>query len=187
MSTMNWIERTLTGDTNAFKLIFDQYKNLVFRTAYLILENTNEAEDALQETFVKVYRSLGTYQATKGAFTTWLYRITVNVCLNRRRKLFRSKEVTEIFSESQSDGHTSLEDKFSDKQILQNALNRLSNKIRVVVLLRFYLDLSYSEIAQILNIPLGTVKSRLNTGLKEMQKIVKMENLRVFQSREVSE
>lgn len=187
MTAIDWIERTLAGDPKAFKFIFDQYKNLVFRTAYLILENTDEAEDALQEIFIKVYHSLRTYKASKGAFTTWLYRISVNHCLNRKRRLFRSEESIEDHSETRDGFHPSLEDRLSDKQLLQRALSRLNNKLRTVIVLRYYLDLSYSEIAQVLEIPLGTVKSRLSTGLKEMQKTIKTENLRTFQPREVSE
>jgi RNA polymerase sigma-70 factor (ECF subfamily) len=183
MVRMDLIERTLAGDPNSFKLIFDQYKNLVYRTAYLILDNSSEAEDALQETFLKVYRFLGKYQPSKGAFTTWLYRITVNHCLNQRRKLVRFMKPIETFDEKV---HTSLEDKLSEEQALQQALKRLSNKLRVVIILRYFLDLSYSEIAQVLDIPLGTVKSRLNMGLKKVRSELKAEYPGTFPIREVS-
>jgi RNA polymerase sigma factor (sigma-70 family) len=180
MVATDWIKRTLAGDPNAFKMIFDQYKNLVFKTAYLILESTDEAEDALQEIFIKVYHSLESYQISKGAFSTWLYRISVNHCLNRRRRTSRSKETTEAFKEKANAQYPSFEDRFSDQQILQSALSRLSNKLRTVIVLRYYLDLSYSEIAQILEIPLGTVKSRISTGLKEMQKTSKWKTLKII-------
>ncbi len=187
MAAMNLIERTMAGDPNAFELIFDQYKNLVYRTAYLILDNADEAEDALQETFLKVYRSMQTYQPSKGAFTTWLYRITVNHCLNQRRKFMRLSRQMEILDENDPQVHASLEDKLSEEQALQQSLKRLSNDLRVVVTLRYFLDLSYSEIAQILDIPLGTVKSRLNTALNKVRNELQAEYLRTLPIREVSE
>jgi RNA polymerase sigma factor (sigma-70 family) len=187
MVATDWIKHTLAGDKDAFKMIFDQYKNLVFRTAYLILENTDEAEDAFQEIFIKVYHSLETYQSSKGAFSTWLYRISVNHCLNQKRRMTRSKAKIEAYTEKSKDLYPSIEDRFSDKQVLQRALSRLSQKLRTVIVLRYYLDLSYLEIAQILEIPLGTVKSRISTGLKEMQECIKMENPGTYQPQEVSE
>ena len=80
------IQLAQTGDREAFAALFEQYKNLVFRSAYLILENVHDAEDALQEVFVLVYKSLASFDPGKGAFSTWLYRITINYCLNQRRK-----------------------------------------------------------------------------------------------------
>ena len=76
------IRRCQAGDQNAFAYLFDQYKNLVYRTAYLTLGNPSDAEDVLQEVFVQVHRSLAKYDPARGAFSTWLYRITVNKALN---------------------------------------------------------------------------------------------------------
>jgi RNA polymerase sigma-70 factor (ECF subfamily) len=84
------IQRSLTGDQQAFGEIFHQYKNLVYKTAVLMLGNPQDAEDVLQSVFMKVYKSLASYSSPKGAFSTWLHRITVNQCLNyRRRQRFR--------------------------------------------------------------------------------------------------
>jgi RNA polymerase sigma-70 factor (ECF subfamily) len=187
MARMDLIERILAGDQSAFELIFDQYKNLVYRTAYLILEDANEADDALQETFLKAYRYLGTYQPSKAAFTTWLYLITVNHCLRQRRKLSRFFKPLETFDEGYLQAHTSLEDKLSDEQALQQSIKRLSNKLRVVIILRYFLDLSYLEITQVLDVPLGTVKSRLNMALDKVWNELKTENLGPFPIREVTE
>jgi RNA polymerase sigma-70 factor (ECF subfamily) len=183
---MNLIERILSGDPNAFELIFDQYKNLVYRTAYLILENSNEAEDALQETFLKAYRYLETYQPSKGAFSTWLYRITVNHCLRQRRKLTRIFKPLETYNDEFKQVHSSHEDKLSEEQVVLQMINRLSNKLRIVVILRYFLDLSYLEITQVLDIPLGTVKSRLNMALNKVRNELKAENLEAFPTREES-
>jgi len=80
------IHRIQEGDEAAFADLFHKYKNLVFKTAFMMLGNSNHSEDVLQEVFIKVYKSISTYQPYKGAFTSWLYRITVNNCLNRLRK-----------------------------------------------------------------------------------------------------
>lgn len=169
MTVNDLIQRTIAGDQAAFGMIFEQYKNLVYKTAYLLLDDTHEAEDALQEIFLKVYRALDTYQPSKAAFTTWLHRITVNHCLNRKRKpnpVMGSLEIAEMASANAS----AMEDRLAESQVLQDALNRLSSKLRPVVVLRYFHDLSYAEIAQILEIPLGTVQSRLNLALKQIQR-----------------
>jgi RNA polymerase sigma-70 factor (ECF subfamily) len=184
---MNLIERVLAGDRNAFELIFDQYRNLVYRTAFLILGNSDEAEDALQETFLKAYRYLETYKPSKGAFSTWLYRITVNHCLRQRRKLSRIIKPLETYNDEFKQVHSSHEDKLSVEQVVLQMINRLSNKLRIVVILRYFLDLSYLEISQVLDIPIGTVKSRLNRALKNVRKEFKAEKLVAFPIREESE
>jgi RNA polymerase sigma-70 factor (ECF subfamily) len=166
-SLINLIQRSKAGDQTAFGEIFEQYKNLVYKTAYLLLDNPHEAEDALQEIFVKVYRSLDQYQPSKSAFSTWLYRITVNHCLNQRRKPLLAPDTLEK-SRFASQPLRTLEDQFADEQAIQQALNRLSVKLRAVIVLRYYHELAYAEIAQILEIPLGTVQSRLNQGMKKI-------------------
>ena len=168
---MDLIHRCQTGDEEAFAALFHQYKNLVCKAAYLILGSAHEAEDVLQEVFLQVHKSLSTFQPSKGAFTTWLHRITVNHCLNRRRKRHLSiLPLDEISPTSLTDHLPSSEGRLGEKQVVQQALNRLSGKLRTAVILRYYWDLTYAEIAQILSIPVGTVKSRLYLGLKTLRK-----------------
>jgi RNA polymerase sigma-70 factor (ECF subfamily) len=182
---INLIQRSNAGDQIAFGEIFEQYKNLVYRTAYLLLDNPHEAEDALQEIFVKVYRALDQYQPSKAAFSTWLYRITVNHCLNQRRKPLLAPDPLEE-SSLVSQPLRTLEDQFADEQTIQQALNRLSVKLRAVIVLRYYHELAYAEIAQILEIPLGTVQSRLNQGMKQIQQALQAGQPRTYPKREVS-
>lgn len=184
MAITELIERTLAGNHKAFEQIFEGHKNLVFKTAYLILDDVSEAEDALQETFLKAYSSLGAYNPSKGAFTTWLYRITVNHCLSQRRRLTRLLRSREQVDEGVS---ASLETELAEGQALQGALARLSPKLRAVLVLRFFLDLSYAEIAQVLDVPLGTVKSRLNLALKKASEELKDDEQRALPVREVAE
>ena len=166
---MDLIHRCQVGDEQAFAALFHKYKNLVYKTAYLMLGDAYEAEDVLQEVFVQVCKSLNVYDPEKGAFTTWLHRITVNRCLNWRRKRRPSLSLDRV--------HISLpspEGRMEEKAVWQ-AVRGLSEKLRAVVVLRYYWELSYAEIAQILDIPLGTVKSRLNLALKTLRKDLEAE------------
>lgn len=167
---MELIRPCQTGDEEAFAALFHQYKNLVYKTAYLMLDSADEAEDVLQEVFLQAHRSLSTFEPSKGSFTTWLYRVTVNHCLSRRRRrrvLIISLEKVPPLALTE---HPSFQDRLEAEEAVQHALSRLSEKLRTVVILRHYLELSYAEAAQVLNIPVGTVKSRLDLALKTLRK-----------------
>jgi RNA polymerase sigma-70 factor (ECF subfamily) len=130
----------------------------------------DEANDVLQDVFISVHRSLASYQPEKGALSTWLYRVTVNNCLSWKRKkrlfLLSFDEAGGNAADSRAlrDSHAHEEEAEAADQVLK-ALRHLSAKLRVVVVLRYYRDLSYAEIAVILNIPIGTVKSRLGQAI----------------------
>lgn len=159
-----------TSNEERFAVLFHQYKNLVYRTAYLILGDADEAEDALQEVFFQVYKALPTFDPAKGAFTTWLHRITVNRCLSRQRKHRLSSVPLDRAAPSSFAGSPTDSRSLEDEEVLRQALGRLSEKLRAVVVLRYYLDLSYAEIAQVLDIPVGTVKSRLDLALRTLRR-----------------
>ena len=161
---MEWIQRIQAGDGEAFQALYDQYKNLVYRTAFLMLGQAAEAEDALQEVFLKVYRSLGSYDPRKGAFSTWLYRITANHCIN----VHRAAEPEPLPIEA-AEGDLPVEVAL-DVDSLESALDALSTRLRAVIVLRYYADLSYAEIGEALDLPLGTVKSRLNAALEALRR-----------------
>jgi len=166
---MDLIRHSQTGDEDAFANLFQKYKNLVYKTAYLMLNNVDDAEDVLQEVFIQVHKALSTYQSSKGAFTTWLYRITVNHCLNRRRKrhLF-VLSYEEVSPELLTDRRSPFDIQLAEEEATWQALSQLSEKLRTVVILRYYWELPYAEIAQILDVPMGTVKSRLNLAIRSL-------------------
>ena len=167
---MQLIQRAQADDREAFASLFEQYKNLVFKTAYLMFGNRDEAEDALQEVFILVHKSLSGFDPRKGAFSTWLHRITVNYCLNQHRKrhalMVSLEDVSTVFA-NEFPG-----ERLDEKEAIEQALSRLSDRQKAVVILRYYWALPYSEISAILDIPLGTVKSRLDLALKTMRKIL---------------
>jgi RNA polymerase sigma-70 factor, ECF subfamily len=163
------IRRAQAGDEEAFGLMFEEYKNLVYRTTYLTLGTAADAEDIVQEVFLQVHRSLDSYDPNRGAFSTWLYRITVNRCLNWRRGRPHTDSLEDLAGDEATGtaGHPA--DGYEEDDSVRRALDRLNKKLRVVVILRHYWDLSYAEIAQIMDLPLGTVKSRLNLAMRQMR------------------
>lgn len=167
---MQIIPRAQSGDREAFAVLFEQYKNLVYKTAYLMLGEAVEAEDALQEVFVQVYRSLPGFDPSKAAFTTWLYRVTFNYCLNLRRKRHSFTLPLEELSPTLRNEFPGAQ--LADEENIRQALDRLTDKQRAVVILRYFWDLPYAEIAQILEVPLGTVKSRIDLALKTLRKVI---------------
>ncbi len=173
-------EKWQTGDMNAFETLYRQYERLVYRTAYLITGSKEAAENTLQEVFISVWKSRHTYDPNKGKLTTWLHRITVNEC---SRKKSGKASLTISLEEKGIDPpemkHTAQPEEIAITRMeydrLLKAMAALDTKHRSVLVLRYFNDLSYQEIAEALEIPLGTVKSRLNQSLKYLKEQMKME------------
>jgi RNA polymerase sigma-70 factor, ECF subfamily len=152
-----------------FSDIFEEHKNLVYKTAFLMFGNREEADEALQEVFILIFRSLSKYDPAKGAMTTWLHRITINYCLGYRRK--HQVTIEPLDGLTLIAPNESVENHIQQVQLqlsVRDAIFRLSEKQRAVIILRYYWDLSYKEIGQILAIPLGTVKSRIDLALRSL-------------------
>ncbi|MDT8978352.1 RNA polymerase sigma factor [Paenibacillus sp. chi10] len=152
---------------------FERYNRDVYRTCYYMLRNASDAEDVCQEVFMKALTS-GWEQVE--FLKTWLMRITVNHCLNHLRKKksrWMKEKVLFLFQREQVEPSilTVVEQKESEDE-WKRRLAKLPDKIRIVITLRYTNDLPLADIADILDIPLGTVKSRLNRGLKMMRVIL---------------
>jgi len=154
--------RVNSDDTSAFSILVDRYKVRLFNLVYRLLQNREEAEDILQETFLRVYRERESYDPAY-AFSTWIYTITLNLCRNelKRRKKFKFFGIDLI---KNSREHTTQEAKNCNplSSTLERAIHSLPVKYRTVFLLRDVNQLSYDHISQSLRIPMGTVKSRVN-------------------------
>ncbi len=166
-------EKWQHGDVNAFETLYRQYEKLVFRTAYLITGSREAAEDALQEVFVSVWRSRHTYDPGKGKLTTWLHRITVNQCSKKKpgktpATVSLEEKGVDLPEVKRSQPDDILVSKLEYDRLLR-AMDALDTKHRSVLVLRYFNDLSYQEIAEALEIPLGTVKSRLNQSLRYLK------------------
>jgi RNA polymerase sigma-70 factor (ECF subfamily) len=168
------IDACLRGDPLAPSALFEQHRAMVYRTSYLMLGEAKDAEDTLQEVFSNVFRFLDSYDPARAAFTTWLYRITVNACLSRMRGATRPA-LLELDEDTPGDPG----DLFSRLSLIEQArhlLDALDADQRAVIVLRFYGDLSYQEIAETLDVPIGTVQSRFGRALKKMRAAMQVMN-----------
>jgi RNA polymerase sigma-70 factor (ECF subfamily) len=168
------VEKWQSGDVGAFEALFRQHQKLVLRTAYLITGDAETAKDVMQEVFVSVWKSRHTFNPEKGKFTTWLHRITVNRCSRKRR---RKQPFLLSLEEAENKGLSPPSDNIPSEAVitkeeyasLMKALAALDTKHRSIVVLRYFNELSCEEIAQVADIPLGTVKSRLHYALKSLR------------------
>ncbi len=172
------IQQMCSGDTGAFDDIFRKFDKTVYRTAFLLTGDKEIAGEVMQEVFISVWKYRKTYNPKKSQFSTWLQRITVNQC----NKKFRNSKNAAISIEGLEDSNTRLEagNASNPEEInitreeyerLLSALNELDLPHRTVVVLRFFNDLSYKEMAATTGIPIGTVKSRLNNALKQIKQL----------------
>ena len=160
------------GDRAAFRRLFDAYKDKVFSVAiYFLQGDVAAAEDITQDVFVRVFTRLEQFRC-QADFTTWLYRLTANACLDehRRRKRRPITEVLEEGLETEKKAETPYAAcvRLEMKETLRTALNDLAPEMRLTVLLRYFEEMSYEEIAVILRCSQGTVASRLNRSLKTL-------------------
>jgi RNA polymerase sigma-70 factor (ECF subfamily) len=161
------VESAKRGDKKAFERIVQRYHNELYYTALGIVKSGWDALDICQETFLKAFSSLDTLKDVS-KFRSWINRILINKCNDNFRK---NKGVTVVdFIENEG----FLEDSKEENIDLLNALSLLKEDTRIILTLRYFQDLPIKEIASIMDIPEGTVKSRLSNGLKELRKMMKV-------------
>ncbi len=180
-NVQRYIQLSLNGDSQAFKWIIKQYQKRVYYTILQIVRNHEDADDALQETFIKVYTKLDTYNK-RYPFYPWLYRIAVNTALNIQKKKSRQRELSIDDVESNGNGFQTnfmtaapqVED-MEGRELatnLRNALNKIPDGQREVFLLRVNNGLSYQEISDELEISIGTVMSRLSRARSKLKDLL---------------
>jgi len=167
------MERFLRGEVEGFNLLVKNYKVRLFSLLYRLVGNREEAEDILQETFLRVYRQKESYDFNY-SFSTWIYTIALNLCRNlyKRKKKIRFLGMDSLVNhpDPNSENHGN-RNRLS--LILERAISSLPFKYRTVFLLRDVDQLSYEEVASTLSLPLGTVKSRVNRARRILQKKLK--------------
>jgi len=158
------ITRIRNGDTDAYYDLISDYRIRLYRKACSLIGNPEDAEDVLQEALITAYQALNKFRGESGIYT-WLYRITVNKCRDHLRNRRTKKEETiEQYTPILYDERVSIEKNFElsdDAAYLISKINALDKKYRQISILRYYDNMSYQEIAEILNVNIGTVKSRL--------------------------
>ena len=162
------------GDVDAFGELVDRYREVAFRTAWLITRNTADAEDAAQEAFVKAYYALGRFRAGE-AFRPWILRIVSNEAKNRRRSAGRRERLVVRVAGERGSGDAAPSPETAAVELerredLLAALERLPERDRLVVSYRYLLELSEVETATALGVRPGTVKSRLSRALDRLRR-----------------
>lgn len=187
MSEEQLIRRAQRGDNDAFEALLRLHEKRVYNLCLRMSGNENDALDLSQEAFIKAWRALGQYQF-EASFSTWLFRLTSNVCLDflRRKKRRQELSLTENYEDSAEGAELSLPDAqpLPEEQAITNearrelaqAMARLAPDHREILQLRVVEDLSYEQIAEILDIRVGTVKSRLARARLSLRKILKAGN-----------
>ena len=178
------IKRCKNGDREAFNILITEYQSKIINIAYGIMGDKEDAYDAAQETFVKIYKSIGTFQG-KSSFDTWIYRVTTNMCMDLLRK--KSRTIVSVSIDAAMDtGEDEVKADIPDSaptpeeqmessetvRLVRDAINGLSDEYRQIITLYDIEGFSYDEIVSILNIPSGTVKSRLSRARKALKKVL---------------
>jgi len=175
------IERCLAGEDAAWEDLIKVHTRRVYSICYRFTSSDSEAQDLTQEVFLRVFRSLKSFRAGEGSFTVWLTRLSRNLLIDhyRRTKLERATDSIEeqLPMMEQKTSATARTDHMvagrEAGELLDAALQKLSPELRETVILRDLQELEYKEIAEVLNVPEGTVKSRLNRGRAELGRLLK--------------
>ena len=177
--TEQLINRCLAGEEVAYGLLYKQFSGMIYRLNYSLLQDREDAEEVLQDSFEYAFRRLSTFDASKSAFKTWLYRIAISRCRNkRRRKWLPTFSLNQIISDDEdiADKHTptptDLLQLSEEQQRVWAALSKLSPKLRETAVLRYYEGLRYNEIGEILGIPGKTAESRMRLAHKELRNLL---------------
>lgn len=162
------------GNRNAFAELVERYKGKIYHLAYRMLGNNQEAEDVVQDTFMRIYEHLDRYDNAH-KFSTWIYRIATNLCIDRLRRRKAVYSLDAEYADGEGlDGYSVLrsDDPGPDQQLvlserqqlIASAMATLPAKYKSAMALKYYQDLSLQEISDILHIPVSTVKTRIHRG-----------------------
>lgn len=179
MTENDLIKKCKSGNREAFNALFSRYQTQVINIAYGMLSDREDACDAAQEVFVKVYKSIGSFNE-QSSFTTWLYRITANTCSDFLRKRQRGGNVVSISGFTEENKEFDIEDEsasveegieLSERQAaVRKAISELKEEHRLIITMCDLEGMSYDQISEILKIPPGTVKSRINRARAALKK-----------------
>jgi RNA polymerase sigma-70 factor (ECF subfamily) len=182
------VSRCLSGDETAWEELVRLHTRRVYGLCYRFTNSSSEAQDLTQEVFLRVFRTIRTFRAPEGSFVTWLTRLTRNLLIDNYRRT-RQDRVTDTLEgqvnavEEKGAAASPRPDEAlagrEASEILQTALQKLSPDLREAVILRDLQEMEYREIAQVLAVPEGTVKSRINRGRAELARLLRKQKLAV--------
>ncbi len=163
------------GDLEAFEVLVHRHAGSLVSFLHRFMPDRDDAEDLAQEVFLKAFKYLSKYDASRGEFRNWLFRIATNTGLDalkqRKRRAVRDEYVAQLERETSNDAVNPVTDSESIASI-KSALQSLPPAERQVVILAYYHDLSWREISNTFDIPLGTVKSRMHSALKRLRNLI---------------
>ncbi|PYV83752.1 MAG: RNA polymerase subunit sigma-24 [Acidobacteria bacterium] len=181
------VRRCVAGDAAAWEEIVQKYHRRIYNICYRFAGSANDAEDLTQEVFIKMYRTLNTYDVERGAFMTWVTTMTRNLLVDHFRKT-KNERITDSLEATPSEHEDAmpLSERIPDQgptpdagvqsreisEAVHQALQKLSPELREAVILRDLQDMDYREIATVLRVPEGTVKSRINRGRAELARLL---------------
>ncbi len=181
------VRRCIAGDAAAWEEIVRNYQRRIYNICYRFAGSSEHAEDLTQEVFIKMYKTLSSYDSSKGAFVTWVTTITRNLLVDHFRKTKQDRMTDSIdapvsahedaqpLSEQIQDQSATPDQHVRSREVgetVQAALAKLSPELREAVILRDLQDFDYKEIATVLKVPEGTVKSRINRGRAELARLL---------------
>ena len=181
------VRRCIAGDVVAWEEIVQRYHRRIYNICYRFVGSGDDAQDLTQEVFIKMFRTLSSYDVERGAFMTWVTTITRNLLVDHFRKSKQDRMTDSLdAAPSEHEDAMPLSDKIEDKapsadtsvqgretrELVHRALQKLSPELREAVILRDLQDMDYREIAAVLKVPEGTVKSRINRGRAELARLL---------------
>jgi RNA polymerase sigma-70 factor (ECF subfamily) len=181
------VRRCVSGDAAAWEEIVQKYHRRIYNICYRFAGSTDDAQDLTQEVFIKMYRTLNSYDVDRGAFMTWVTTMTRNLLVDHFRKT-KQERLTDSLDTTASDHEDAMpmSERIPDHRpapdsrvqsreagdTVHQALHKLSPELREAVILRDLQDMDYKEIATVLKVPEGTVKSRINRGRAELARLL---------------
>jgi RNA polymerase sigma-70 factor (ECF subfamily) len=181
------VRRCVSGDAVAWEEIVQTYYRRIYNICYRFTGSADDAEDLTQDVFIKMYKTLNTYEAQRGAFMTWVTTVTRNLLVDHFRKTKHDRVTDSLDTPlSEHEDALPLSDQIQDTSkppdarvqsreagdTVHQALQKLSPELREAVILRDLQDMDYREIATVLKVPEGTVKSRINRGRAELARLL---------------
>lgn len=180
----HWIEAARRGNVEAWENLVRAHQQPVFRLAYLLLGDADDAEDIAQETFLRAYHALERFDSAR-SFRPWLMRITTNLCHNWRRAVGRYLAVLQNVLRSEPPGQSAIQqaEQNLEAEALWKAVRKLRLEDQQVIYLRYFLDCSESDTAEVLGIAHGTVKSRHHRALARLRTVLENDFPQMMQER----
>lgn len=168
------LQRARDGEREAIEVLYGRFRDRMVQLAFGVLRDRESAEDAAQEILLRAFDKMPVLES-ESEFAAWLYRLALNLCLDRKRALDRRAHLLERAPQT-SQHQSGFDAQVETRLALERALDELDEPARLVLILREWHELSYDEIASVLHVPVGTVKSRLNGARREFRRIWEAQN-----------